>query len=468
MTHVAVIDIGKTNAKLALVDLSTLQELAVVKRPNTVLAGPPWPHFDVDSIWEFLLDAMADFHQSHGIDAISITTHGACAALIGHDDKLAAPILDYEHNGPDTTAAAYDAIRPPFEETGAPRLPMGLNLGAQLHWLFTDDPELRDRTAAVVTYPQYWGYRLTGAKACDVSSLGCHTDLWNPHVGAFSELVHRLDLVDLIGEPHKCSDVLGTLHPNIAAQTGLDAATPVYCGIHDSNASLLPHVVRQTEPFSVVSTGTWVIVMTLGGHPTQLDPRRDTLINVNALGHPVPSARFMGGREYDTILRGKAAYYTQDDIMNVAQIGSMLLPSIIPESGPFQNRRAKWVGSEPPHGSIERTVATGFYLALMTAECLTLTGHSGHVIIEGPFAANPSFCSMLATAMGCTVEASGGTTGTSEGAALLAMPAGSQTPASDQRKSYHPNKNLLFEYAKTWRSKVSAHSGRGRLKLPCN
>ena len=39
--HVAVIDIGKTNAKLALVDLGTLTEIEVRKRPNMVPAGPP-------------------------------------------------------------------------------------------------------------------------------------------------------------------------------------------------------------------------------------------------------------------------------------------------------------------------------------------------------------------------------------------------------------------------------------------
>lgn len=455
MTHIAVIDIGKTNAKLALVDLDTLQELDVVTRPNTVLPGPPWPHFDVDGIWDFLLDAMARFHQRHGINAISITTHGACAALIGHDGDLAAPILDYEHVGPDAKAAAYDAIRPPFEETGAPRLPMGLNLGAQLHWQFAEDPELRGRTAAVVTYPQYWGYRLTGASACDVSSLGCHTDLWNPHCGSFSKLVHALGIADLIGAPRRCSDILGPLLPNIAEQAGLDPATPVYCGIHDSNASLLPHVLRQTGSFSVVSTGTWVIVMSVGADQANLDPTRDTLINVNALGDPVLSARFMGGREYDTILNGDAAEYTEEDIMSVAQNGPMLLPPIIAESGPFQNRRAEWVGSEPPHGSIERTVATGFYLALMTAECLALSGHNGTIIIEGPFAGNPSFCTMLATVTNCTVEASGGATGTSEGAALLALPAGSQPPAGGQRRTYQPGNEVLSKIAMSWKSAVS-------------
>ena len=43
--HVAVIDIGKTNVKLALVDMGELSEIAVVTRPNVVRDGPPYPHF---------------------------------------------------------------------------------------------------------------------------------------------------------------------------------------------------------------------------------------------------------------------------------------------------------------------------------------------------------------------------------------------------------------------------------------
>ena len=36
--------------------------------------------------------------------------------------------------GRSSCAADYDAVRPPFAETGTPRLPIGLNLGAQLFW----------------------------------------------------------------------------------------------------------------------------------------------------------------------------------------------------------------------------------------------------------------------------------------------------------------------------------------------
>jgi len=41
--NVAVIGIGKTNAKLVLVDATDLTEIEVLTRPNTVLPGPPWP-----------------------------------------------------------------------------------------------------------------------------------------------------------------------------------------------------------------------------------------------------------------------------------------------------------------------------------------------------------------------------------------------------------------------------------------
>ena len=138
--HIAVIDIGKTNAKLALVDLATMSEVAVLTRPNAVRPGPPWPHFDTEGHWAFLLDALGQFHRSHGIDGISITTHGASIVLLDARGDLAAPILDYEHDGPVQTAVQYDAIRPAFAETGSPRLANGLNVGAQpvCHFLRED------------------------------------------------------------------------------------------------------------------------------------------------------------------------------------------------------------------------------------------------------------------------------------------------------------------------------------------
>lgn len=445
MTHIAVIDVGKTNAKLALVDAATLREVAVVIRPNKVLAGPPWPHFDLAGHWDFFLHHLTAFQAKWGIDAISVTTHGAAAVLLDQAGKLAAPMLDYEHAGPDDLAAEYDALRPDFALTGSPRLPMGLNLGAQLHWMLATDPGLQDRIAHVLTYPQYWGWRLTGKMGCDVTSLGCHTDLWLPDEGRFSPLVDKLGLSDKIASPRRPNDVLGHLLPQIAAMTGLPCETPVTVGIHDSNASLYPYLAGRQEPFAVVSTGTWVVCMAVGGDAVKPDPKRDVLVNVNALGAPVPSARFMGGREYDLIRQGASEPEAQDHAAVLAR-RVMILPSVVPESGPYQGRVMRWTNA--PEDACQNAVALAFYLALMTRTCLDLTGARGPVIVEGPFARNTAYLAMLAAISPDGVETATSATGTSAGAALLAL--GSVAEPVTQVVPVPNDADALRAYAQEW------------------
>ncbi|GAB5447566.1 FGGY-family carbohydrate kinase [Gymnodinialimonas sp.] len=454
MTHIAVIDIGKTNAKLALVDRATLAEVAVVTRPNIVRPGPPWPHFDLEGHWQFLLDSLRDFHASHGIDAISITAHGASCALLDADGGLAAPMLDYEHPGPDDRAGAYDRIRPPFADTGSARLAGGLNVGAQLHWMFAQDPGLRARTAQIVTYPQYWACRLTGVAATERTSLGCHTDLWMPEQNGFSTLVEALGIAEKIAPVRMASDVLGPVTPSVAEHTGLPADTPVTCGIHDSNASLLPHLMTREPPFSVVSTGTWVIAMTMGGQGPDLDPERDTLVNVNAFGDPTPSARFMGGREFETIIDGAFTPPSDADVAVVLDQALMLLPAVAPTTGPFKGRRPQWLPSKPPRGSGQRSLATAYYLALVTAECLRLTGHRGNIVVEGPFATNPDYLDMLSVTTECRVLATANATGTSQGAARLVTGTAAVAPTYTMRQPGERDP-LLRRYAEGWTREVA-------------
>lgn len=442
MQGVAIIDIGKTNVKVALVDPARATEQAVETTPNRVIPGPPWPHFDTDAQWDFIRAALRRLARDARIDGIAVTTHGACAAFLGHDGTLAAPVMDYEHTGPDTLQAEYDALRPPFAETGSPRLPMGLNLGAQLHWMMRQDPGLRDRTAQVVTWPQYWAHRLTGVAACDLSSLGCHTDLWNPHQGTWSALPTRLGLADRMAPPRKPGDILGTLRPALQQDTGI-GPVPVLAGIHDSNASLLPHLLHRTAPFAVVSTGTWVISMAIGGTHPRLDPARDTLVNVAATGQPVPSARFMGGREYD-LIRHPGAVATAADAAAVLDAQLMLLPAVIPDSGPFAGRHHHWTADPATDG--QREAALSFYLALMTATGLQAIGAQGPTVVEGPFTANRLYLSMLATATGRPVIPSPSRTGTAVGTAMLFAPPAETAPDAPVQ----PQSGLAAAYAAAW------------------
>jgi sugar (pentulose or hexulose) kinase len=446
---VAVIDIGKTNAKLALVDLDTRTEIAALRQPNRPLITAGEPEHQVHDIWDFILESLATLHRQNRVDAISVTTHGATAVLLNASGNLALPVLDYELAIPDLVRAHYDVIRPDFAESGSPVLPLGLNLGAQLHWQQEKYPRYFGAVAAILMYPQYWCWRLTGVMASEVTSLGCHTDLWDPHKRDFSTLVDIMDWRPLFPPLRPAGAVLGPILPGIASETGLDPRTPVVNGIHDSNASLLPHLLDRKPPFAVVSTGTWVVCMAIGGRQVALDPDRDTLINVNAFGDSVPSARFMGGREFELLLADRPRQCEPSDIAAVADRQVMLLPATVGESGPFPAAKARWIGGEPTGG--ERFAVVSFYLALMTAACLDLVGADAEIVVEGPFATNQPYLTMLGAATGRPVVAgqSGGT-GTSIGAALLVRPADALRPM--QVAAIEQPDPLLAAYAARWKA----------------
>jgi hypothetical protein len=83
----------------------------------------------------------------------------------------------------------------------------------------------------------------------------------------------------------------------------------------------------------IVSMGTRVVPMCMGGALAALDPSRGTLVNVNALGDPVPSARFMDGRDCE-INRDRATASAPGDVARVLADRVMFLPSVLTGSGP--------------------------------------------------------------------------------------------------------------------------------------
>ncbi len=454
MKTIAVIDVGKTNAKVALVDLDRFEETAVHKTANGVVTEGLYPHFDVERLWRFISESLAALNAEASIDAISVTTHGATAVLLDKNGDLALPLLDYEHAGPDTLAGDYDKVRPPFAETGAARLPGGLNIGAQIYWQEQTFPDQFANVVSILTYAQYWSYRLTGVLSTELTSLGCHTDLWNPYEADFSSMVDARGWRPLFAPVRRASDVLGGLTSQAAKDTGLPIGLPVYCGIHDSNSSLLPHVLTRAAPFSVVSTGTWVVMMAMGARKVALDEARDTLINVNALGDPVPSARFMGGRAFSTLITDPAVKVSEDVEAQVAAAQWMLLPSVPEGSGPFPHDKARWTCAEASLTGPQRLAVVSFHLAMMTASSLDLIGAEGEIVVEGPFAVNSSYLRMLKAATGRPVLiGSQSATGTSLGAACLADASRAQAHTVEFQGSVP---EAYAAYAASWMKNVQS------------
>jgi L-fuculokinase len=394
---IAAIDIGKTHSRVSFINPRTGAELWSARQGNRSLETPIGRQLDVVGIEQWLVNALRTAPGKHLLMAVVPIAHGAAAVLMGAGGEILA-VPDYEDARFERVNAEYDALRDPFEATCSPSLPLGLNLGRQLFYLEQHEQGLFRRIEHILPYPQFWAWRLSGVMACEVSSLGCHSDLWRPQGGSFSALAQTQGWAKRFAPNQFAGEALGTAIGPVAEAAGLPPYCKVVCGIHDSNASYLRHLIgRREQPFAVVSSGTWTVVMAHRAALTALRAERDMLANVDVFGTPVPTARFMGGREYEAIASGPG-HPSLAALNSVLEKGAMALPSFAP-AGPFAGRPGKLLRADALDEG-ERATLAMLYVALMTELSLDALGAHGEIIVDGPLATHSLFGAVLATLTG--------------------------------------------------------------------
>jgi sugar (pentulose or hexulose) kinase len=403
---VIVLDVGKSLAKLTLwgpdrrlIDRRT--------RVNAPVRGGSYLSLDVAEITAWLETGLQAFARQGDIAAIVPVGHGAAACILDADGLCIAP-MDYEAEPPAQIAARYRALRDPFAATGSPALPVGLNLGLQLYWLETLAPDAM-RRGRIVPWPQYWAWLLSGVSASEVTSLGCHSDLWLPREGRPSAMAVTRGWAQRLAPLRNAGDILGPVREEWHRRCSLPQDCMVLCGLHDSNAALLaarlyPEIGARDS--TLLSTGTWFVALRSGAQNIDLallPESRDCLVNVDIFGVPVPAARFMGGREAEILEEAANApidpvYKSEALLQRAGELiaaGAMALPAVRPGTGPFgknTSRRIVW-----PEDQIGRRALAGLYLAMMADTTLNLIGARERLVIEGRFAADPVFTGALAS-----------------------------------------------------------------------
>jgi sugar (pentulose or hexulose) kinase len=422
MDAVAILDVGKSNAKVTLVAGGRVVEER--RQHNEPYPAPPYLRLANDRIWDWVLDQLSDLARQANITDIVPVAHGASIAVVD-DVGLVLPMLDYQQEISEFDAE-YEKLARDFAATASPRLPCGHNTGRQLLWLQRKFPDAFARARAIVGYAQYWSFLLSGVAASELTALGCHTDLWRPRAADFSQAVDAAGWRRLMPPLRGAADVLGPIKPEIAARTGLSPHCRVRCGIHDSNATFLRWRLRLEEPFAVISTGTWIIVLAAGGTLPTGGELFDCLGNVDALGNLVASARSMGGREHE-IIKGDAAEETASPARRLAEFVAnpcFALPAFTDQGGPFAGTRGRFVDAGGNDAiPWRRATLAALYSALMTDLMLDLVSARGPILLEGPFAANATYVASLAALRPASeVRPSLDALGTSLGAAMLVDP----------------------------------------------
>ena len=403
-----VVDIGKTLSKLTLWSRNG-RMLDRQVRPNSPCEQEGLRCLDVAGIGQWLRATLRGW-SGHPVEAIVPVAHGAGFAALDENGLLFPP-LDYEQAVPEDVMADYRRERDAFTLTGSPALPDGLNLGTQVYWMSRLHPEKMAK-ATLVPWAQYWAWFLSGQAASEVTSLGCHTDLWRPADARFSPMAERFGWAERFAPVVKASDAVGTLRPELAAETGLPATAQVLAGLHDSNAALLAargfaEIARQEA--TILSTGTWFIAMRLAAETfsiASLPEARDTLVNVDAYGWPVPSARFMGGREIESVIQLDTRRVDirpdqprlMEEVPGLLRRRTMMMPTLAPGFGPFPDGEARWVNApvEWQGTWYARRAAICLYAAMVADTSLDLIGSKQRLLIEGRFAEAEVFVRALA------------------------------------------------------------------------
>ena len=461
----AVVDIGKTHIKLLV--LEDGQQQACFTNKNAPQDGL-YPQADTDGIWQWLCTTLSTYPRTGEIAALIVTTHGATAALVNHNAQdrntaLVLPVVDYEFDGVEGCNDDYAGVRPDFSETLSPQLPAGLNLGRQLFWLQHKFAEAFASVTHILMYPQYWAWRLGGEPASEVTSLGCHTDLWQPQGQDYSSLVDKCQWREYFPPIRNAWDELGCVSEQVAEQTGLSTTCKLYAGIHDSNASLLRYLPvdnNSNQTLNVISSGTWTIIMQTNRPVDNLKAARDTLANVDVFGHPVSCARFMGGREYETIcqlLGGDIGMGTEAAaIQQAIDERWMVTPDFSQGNGPFGHAQPALLCPDKPPSP--QAIAT-LYCALMIDQRLNDLNASGPVYIEGAFLKNPVLCQLVAQLRPHqTVMLSSDNTGTVMGAAALMNFSNRQQQITDLVPCAPATFSQLTQYKAQWYQAIATQA----------
>jgi sugar (pentulose or hexulose) kinase len=388
-----------------------------------------------------------------------ISAHGCAFALTRGNGELLHPILDYEQEIPDEIAAVIDPMQPDFSETYTPHLPLGFSIARHIYWLEVQEPEAFARTENILCYPQFWIWRLSGKPFAEYSYLGAHSQLWAPLKRDFSSLVDRLDWRKKFPPIAQAGEIVG--ETNIALPDGREVKLAVHNGVHDSNAALAYYRMTGLTGFTLVSTGTWVIIINLDCPLDALDQHRDMIANVTVNGEPAPSLRFMGGREYDLISDTWNKHISREAVERVISRGVFVMPSWF-AGGPFPETEGEIVGGDVE--GEERAAAAVLYVVMMSDLSLDLIRSDNTLIVDGGLAKIELYTTMLSQLRPTQkVVRSSMSEGSATGAAALAFKALGLFPFKDETTPV-PRGSIkgLEAYRDLWRTLAEGRRAKAR------
>ena len=382
-----VLDIGKTNVKLTFVDSFNNKTIKFFKTKQKNIYRHGIKILNSNSIFEWAIKKITYIERKHDLDKFVCTAHGTSIALISYDDKELLACTDYEYKF-DKLFNSYKKIAPKFNESFSPFLENGLNIGQQIYYLYKRKQKLIKETKYILNYPQYIVWKLTSSFSSEISYVGCHTHLWDFKRNKLSSFVKKIKLQKKFPEIRKAWDTIGQ------REIG-NSKLKIINGIHDSNASYLYFKNSDIKNFTLVSTGTWYIIFNQKTPLKNLNPSLDMLANIDVFGKPVPTMRFMGGREYDHLMGVFKISNKTRAIKDFSFHDYLIYPSYASGGGFSINKINIGFYEGLNKGQIYYLIC--LYISFVINFCLNQMRSSNTIILDGPITKNITIMKILSS-----------------------------------------------------------------------
>ena len=295
---IAIFDVGKTNKKLFLFDDNYKIVFERSARFIETVDEDGFPCENLESLQSSVFDSLHEVSRlkDFQIKAVNFCSYGASFVYLNYQLHPCAPLYNYLKEYPERLKKQfYDAYGGEEEfsfRTASPVLG-SLNSGMQLYRIKYEKPELFNQIKYALHLPQYLSFLISGKAYSDITSIGCHTNLWDFDKNEYHDWVNREGILEKLPPIFPCDKLVP------ASLNGYNYSVGI--GLHDSSAALIPYLVNFHEPFVLISTGTWCISLNPFNRLllTKDELQNDCLCYLTYQDKLVKASRLFAGNEHE-------------------------------------------------------------------------------------------------------------------------------------------------------------------------
>jgi sugar (pentulose or hexulose) kinase len=391
---IAIFDIGRTNKKQVLFDAQyrVLEEKNIQLPETTDEDG--FPSEDLQLLATWVRESFAALKQRKDLElkAVNVSAYGASFVHLSPELRPLTPLYNYLKPFPaflqEEFDRKYNNDGQLGMQTASPQLGH-LNSGMQLYWLKKQSPEIYRQIRYSLHLPQWLSFLLSGVCASELTSIGCHTRLWDFEKQDYHKWVIEEGLKEKFPIIRPGTNV-------IERKDGIMAGV----GLHDSSSALIPYLSVFNDPFVLLSTGTWSVSLNPFNHSSLTDQelKQDCLCYLSLKGEPIKASRLYAGKEHELFTKKLAdQFQCAEDYFLRLKVDSFLVEKWFQSKDP--GIAAAFADPDKSSSYEEAYLVFMINLVRQQKKAINLVLEPGgieQIFVDGGFSKNPFFMNLLA------------------------------------------------------------------------